>query len=117
MSNEDGDLASQSPYTRPFEIRTRREGERIVAHLIGELDGRTAFPFHHLISMVNRESASELVLNLGRLRFIDKAGQREVLLLWQRAAADAFGFRLVGASGYVRESFRTTGVDRVVALA
>lgn len=89
----------------------------MLVRLIGELDGRTRHPFDRLVSMLDRERASDVVLDLRRLRFIDKIGQREVLLLWQRSAADGFDFKLVGATADVRDRFRATGVDRLLRLA
>ena len=103
--------------TRPFDIKTDRDGGRILVQLSGELDDRTRHPFDRVVSMLTRDRAREVVLDLRRLSFISTGGQRELLLLWQRSRTGGFDFRLIGPSDFLRECFRTTGVDRLLQLA
>ena len=130
MTIEDGDPAGPQPAeasewwsspahasgTRPFHIKAVRDGDRILIRLSGELDDGTRHPFDRIVSMLTRERALEVVLDLRRLSFISTGGQRELLLLWRRSRAEGYDFRLIGLSDYLRESFRTTGVDKLLQL-
>jgi hypothetical protein len=52
-----------APEARPIEIETERERDRVRVRLIGELDSRTRRPFDHLVAMLDRDRASEVILS------------------------------------------------------
>jgi anti-anti-sigma factor len=114
---EDGQNGQPASQRAPFRIEARRDGGRVHVELIGELDGRTKNPLYHLFWMLRERHASEVVLDLRRLGFIDKNGLKEVLLLRRKSELDGFGLRLVGVSEETARRFSARGLDRVFGLA
>ena len=119
MRVADGAGKARSPTSQqvPFQIEASRNGTQVTAWLSGELDARTTNPLHHLIWMLRQDGAAEVILDLGKLDFIDKNGLREFLLLRRRSKDDGFALRFVGVSDQIRSYFRMRGLDTVFALA
>ena len=127
MEGEGGDLraAAESSDERcrsaseeePFRVEADRDGKRITARFLGELDGRTKNPLYGLVRMVGQDGVAEVIVDLGGLGFIDNLGIRELLLLRRQSLEDGFALRLVEVSDQIHERFRIRGLDKVFTLA
>jgi anti-anti-sigma factor len=90
---------------------SRRDGEGTpVISAVGEIDLSTADAFEQEIAAVIGVGASDVVVDLSGVTFVDSAGINA--LLKGRRIADGHGrtFRVAGANGLVRDVLEMTGV-------
>ncbi len=82
----------------------------------GRLDGHTAIGFQQDLEVWLEDSVRDLILDMSAVHYISSAGLRVVLML--TATFDRKGGRVVlcGLDENVRETFRTSGFDRAVAI-
>ncbi len=87
------------------------EGERIVFRLAGELDLASVPTLEHAVENATLEHATEIVLDLRGLEFIDSTGLRAILLQDKRSAERGQTFALVRGSEQVQRLMDVTHVD------
>jgi anti-sigma B factor antagonist len=87
------------------------EGERVVLRLDGELDLASVPTLEHAVEGAPLEHATELVLDLRGLEFIDSTGLRAILLQDRRSSERGQTFALVRGSEQVQRLMNMTRVD------
>jgi anti-anti-sigma factor len=101
-------------------IDVRREADRVVVRLEGELDLASAPLLQDAIEGVDREASSTLVLDLQDLRFIDSTGLRTILWVRERCQDHAHEFAMTPGSDQVQRLFAISGAGehlRIIASA
>jgi anti-sigma B factor antagonist len=101
-------------------IDVRREADRVVVRLEGELDMASAPLLRDAIESADREASSTLVLDLEELRFIDSSGLRTILWARGRCQDHAHEFALTRGSEQVQRLLAISGAGehlRVIASA
>jgi len=78
--------------------------------LSGELDIASAPMLEATLASVTAKGASEVVLDLTELTFMDSTGLRAVLSLHELCSQEGYAFSLTGANGSVQRLFELTGV-------
>jgi serine/threonine-protein kinase RsbW/stage II sporulation protein AB (anti-sigma F factor) len=102
-------MPEQSQSRPEFNLRTEREGDRLLIATAGELDLTTT---PDLEDALERASPySELELDLAELTFIDSSGLRLLLSERDRARRHGRGFAISGARGSVARVFAISGFD------
>jgi anti-sigma B factor antagonist len=99
---------------QPFHISSEREEDRYSLALLGELDLASAPAFEARVRDLCEHGASEMVLDLSRLQFIDSAGLNAILR--SREVCSRYGCLLVMTpvqSSVGRVFERTRLVDRL----
>ena len=92
-------------------IDVRREGERTVVRLDGELDLASVPLLESEVENATLDNPAEIVLDLRKLEFIDSTGLRAILSLDQRAAERGQTFALVRGPQQVQRLMNMTRVD------
>jgi anti-sigma B factor antagonist len=95
----------------PFEIHSEFEGGTGRVTVVGELDMATAPQLEEQVRTVLVPPVRQLIIDLGKLRFIDSSGLRLLIVLRDRAAAEGWTLGLLRPSGHVRSIFALTGAD------
>jgi anti-sigma B factor antagonist len=99
-------------------IEVRRERDRVVLALHGELDLLAAPQLQSQIELCERDPAGILVLDLDSVRFIDSAGLRVILAAHQRASERGGRMALTPGSEQVQRLLSIAGVgDRLQTIA
>jgi anti-anti-sigma factor len=100
-------------------IDVRREADRVVVRLEGELDLASAPLLHDAIESAG-EASSTLVLDLQDLQFIDSTGLRTILWARERCQGHAQEFAMTPGSEQVQRLLAISGAGehlRVIASA
>jgi anti-sigma B factor antagonist len=92
-------------------IDVRREGDRVVLRLDGELDLASVPLLENEAENASLDNPAEVVLDLRGLEFIDSTGLRSILLLDKRATEQGQTFGLVRGSEQVQRLMNMTRVD------
>src|SRR5271163_3656835 len=87
------------------------EGERVVLRLDGELDLASVPTLEHAVEGAPLDDATELVLDLRGLEFIDSTGLRAILLQDKRSTERGQTFALVRGPEQVQRLMNMTHVD------
>jgi anti-anti-sigma factor len=97
-----------------FALTTRREGERGIVALTGELDLHTAGQFTAAVTTLIDQHVTAVEVDAGGLSFADSAGLRAVLTA--RAAAQQAGasFGITAASEPVARIIEITGLSEML---
>lgn len=99
-----------------FHVAGERVDATVVLHLHGELDMATTPVLDQALSSVLSDGATELVVDLSCLTFMDSTGISMLLSAVQRSDQAGKAFRVRSPNRPVRKALRLTGVDRVLAL-
>jgi anti-sigma B factor antagonist len=92
-------------------IDVRREGERVVLRVDGELDLASVPLLENEAENATLDNPAEIVLDLRGLEFIDSTGLRAILSLDKRATERGQTFALVRGSEQVQRLMNMTRVD------
>ena len=92
-------------------IGVSSEGERVVLRLDGELDLASVPALEQAVEEAPLDGATEVVLDLRGLEFIDSTGLRAILLQDKRSAERGQAFALVRGSEQVQRLMNMTRVD------
>ena len=82
---------------------------RVVVRLDGELDMASAPVLESALERAEKHKGSTLVIDLGRLRFMDSTGLRIILLECERCRSSGRQFALTPASSQVQRLFAGSG--------
>ncbi|MDE0174382.1 MAG: STAS domain-containing protein [Defluviicoccus sp.] len=99
-----------------MDVTTEREDGVLTARVEGRIDGATAVRFEEAVRTAMEEGDRGLVIDCGKLSFISSAGLRAVLLTAKALRGRNAGFALCAMSDPVREVFRISGFDSIVAI-
>jgi anti-sigma B factor antagonist len=92
-------------------IDVRRQGERVVLRLDGELDLASVPQLERAVENATLDNPAETVLDLRGLEFIDSTGLRAILAQDKRAQERGGTFALVRGSQQVQRLMNMTRVD------
>jgi anti-anti-sigma factor len=101
---------------RGLTIKIRREADRIVLLLEGELDLENAATLDQRLLAAEGTDASQIVLDLRRLRFIDSSGLRSILLATRRSRQDSNRLGVLQGTGDVARLLQLTAIDQSLDL-
>jgi len=90
---------------------------KLVVRLEGELDLHTAERFRQVVERALAETgARDLVLNLGRVTFIDSSGLGVILGRYKRLRESGGNMSLVRASSRIKPILEISGILRIIPL-
>jgi anti-anti-sigma factor len=95
----------------PFEIHSEFERGTGRLTVVGELDMATAPQLEEKVDALLLQGAGALIIDLGKLRFIDSSGLRLLIILHDRAVAEGWTLGLLRPTGQVLSMFALTGAD------
>ena len=101
----------------PFDAELRHEPGRILCALSGRLTYKSYNRFRPLIEAVESHGAHEMVLDLGKLHFLDSNGLGMLLVLKDRAVAAGRRMRLVNVHPRVDRVLKHTRTEAVFGVA
>lgn len=84
MPTDDADRADRARNIASLGLRSKREGETHVVELLGELDIAGAPDLEEELLRVEATDAAAIVIDLGKLEFIDSTGIRLLLMAADR---------------------------------
>jgi anti-anti-sigma factor len=93
-----------------LQIGVRREADRVILALDGELDMATAVQLQHATDDLDGQTM--VVLDLEQLQFIDSTGLRSVLSVLERCRDRGQGFAVTRGSQQVQRLLGVTGVGK-----
>ena len=99
-----------------MEVFMEREEGVLIARVEGRLDGSNAAGFEETIGTAIDESDRAVPIDCENLGFIGSAGLRVVLSIAKTLKSRNAGFALCSLSDPIREAFRGSGFDRIVAI-
>lgn len=97
--------------TLRYEVARDRTHAAVALH--GELDILAAPELRHVLGDVLDEGATEVVLDVGDLEFMDSSGLGVLVGCHRRLARHGGRLRIVGAHHSVARVLAVTGLDRV----
>lgn len=104
------------PGERGLEIVRQVAGPRTVLVLVGDLDVHSAPLVQQAVSAAVRDGASEVVLDLAGVRFIDSSGVGVLIAGHTRAASAHARLVLRSLSPRVARLLEVTTLDRILAV-
>lgn len=87
---DEGDRATQTSKLGSLAVRSEREGDALIIELIGELDLDGAPQLEEALREAEGSDATSIVVDLGRLDFIDSTGLRLLVMAAERAEHGRF---------------------------
>ena len=96
-------------------LEATREGHVAFLRATGQLDLATVSDFRDAARDA-RDGASELVVDLCRLEFIDSTGLTALLDIRHAMAAEGIGFRVDVDAGPVRDAIENTGLRELLRV-
>ena len=99
-----------------MDVTTEREDGVLTARVEGRIDGTTAVDFGEAIRTAMEEDDRGVVIDCGKLSFISSAGLRIVLMTAKALRGRNTGFALCAMSEPIRDVFRISGFDTIVAI-
>jgi anti-anti-sigma factor len=97
-------------------IGVEREHTSYVISIAGELDLASMGVLEHALKRAKASDASNLIVDLSALHFIDSACLRFLLLAEQDSRQDSGRLRFLRGSGQVQRIMRLTGVDHMLSF-
>ena len=92
-----------------MEISTRKEGDVLIADLIGSLDTQTSGPASEEMSRVISEASGKLLVNMQQLEFLSSAGLRVLLRAGKEIQAAGGTMKVCQPNGVVKEVLDISG--------
>ena len=99
-----------------FYVASEQVEATVVLHLHGELDMATTPVLDQVLTSVLSNGATDLVVDLSCLTFMDSTGISMLLSAVQRSNQAGKAFRVRSPNRPVRKALRLTGVDRILSI-
>ena len=99
-----------------MEVTTEREDGVLTARVEGRIDGSNAVEFSEAVRRAIAEDDRAVLIDCVDLRFISSAGLRVVLMTAKALRGRNTGFALCAMSDPIRDVFRISGFDSIVAI-
>ena len=99
-----------------MEVTTERRDGVLTARVSGRIDGSNAAGFEKTVRAAIEDSDRAVLIDCEGLSFISSAGLRVVLLTAKTLMGRNAGFAPCSMSEPIREVFRISGFDTVVAI-
>jgi anti-sigma B factor antagonist len=93
-----------------LEISVREAEGCVRVTLRGELDVATAAGLAERLAVINRSGATNVVVDLAGLTYIDPGGLSPLVAEQQRATASGITLRLASPTAFVRQMLTVTGL-------
>jgi anti-anti-sigma factor len=107
---------SPVPRQNPSSVRIDEERDRLAVRVAGELDIATAPALESALLHALDSGAALILLDLGRVSFIDSMGLRVLLWAAREAREDGDRLRIDCGSGPVRRMVNLTSLDQSLPL-
>ena len=109
---DEGDRAAQTSKLGSLAVRSEQEGDVHIIELVGELDLDGAPRLDEALREAEASDAASIVVDLGRLDFIDSTGLRLIVMAAERSPEGRFS--LLRGPKQVHRVFELTDlVDRL----
>jgi anti-anti-sigma factor len=95
-------------------VRVEQDGEALVVSAFGELDLVNASTLEAALRRAIASDASEVILDLGSVTFVDSAGLRVVLLMAKQSLRNGGRLRLLRGSAPVEQVVEARGVRHLL---
>jgi len=99
-----------------FHVAGEQVDTTVVLHLHGELDMATTPVLDQALTSALNNRATDLVVDLSCLTFMDSTGISMLLSAVQRSDQAGKAFRVRSPNRPVRKALRLTGVDRILSI-
>lgn len=99
-----------------MELTVDRDEGMLTVQVEGRLDGSTVTRFEEVIVAEMDDGERAVLLDCEKLSYMGSTGIRAVLILAKALSSRNAGFALCSLSEPVREVFRISGFDRIVAI-
>ncbi len=99
-----------------LEIKTRSQGDALVAQVNGRIDGVSAPEFESTITNMVGADNRALVINFEGVTYISSAGLRAVLLIAKQLGQNNTKIALYALGKMTREVFEISGFDRIIEI-
>jgi anti-sigma B factor antagonist len=99
------------PQAHYFQISTEQDGSAAVMRLAGEMDISCEEAFAAALQASLAGGTSELLIDLSNLKFIDSAGLRMLIALWDQSRNDGLDLSMLQGTGQVRRTIEVAGLD------
>ena len=100
----------------PLSINVIRERGVLTLEVRGEVDLENAATLDAELVRAASSDAEQIVLDLGRVGFIDSSGLRVLLLATRRSATDSNRLGIIRGDGQVSRVLAMTGLDEALEL-
>ena len=107
----------QMKLSRFCSVSVERDADTALIRLEGEFDLSCEDGLRAEVAHITRSQPRAIVVDLGRVTFMDSRGLRMLLELDAAARQDGFDLTLVHVDGQVRSALRITGLDLLLPLA
>jgi anti-anti-sigma factor len=97
-------------------VRVEQDGEALVVSAFGELDLSNAETLEQELRRAIADDASELILDLGGVSFIDSAALRVLLLMAKYSLRNGGRLRMLLGSTPVERAVEANGLERSLPL-
>jgi anti-anti-sigma factor len=95
-------------------VRVEQDGDALVISAYGKLDLTNFKTLDAELRVAIAGDASEVILDLGGVSFIDSAGLRVVLLMARHSRRNGGRLRLVRGSGPIERAIEGSGVEHLL---
>ena len=99
-----------------MEISNERDGDTLIVHAAGRVDGSNSQEFHDGLEAVIEDGDRAVVLDLEQLSYISSSGLRVMLLIARKLQRQQAKFALCSLSDSIREVFEISGFDRIIPV-
>jgi anti-anti-sigma factor len=99
------------PQAHYFQISTEQDGTGAVLRLTGEMDISCEEAFNGTLKTCLAGGATELLIDLSKLTFIDSSGLRMLIALWDQSRGDGLDLSIMQGTGQVRRTIEVAGLD------
>ncbi len=110
------DRAASALRRTGFHVASELVEATVVLHLHGELDMATTPVLDQALTSALSKGATDLVVDLSCLSFIDSTGISMLLSAVQRSDQAGKAFRVRSPNRPVRKALHLTGVDRILSI-
>lgn len=100
-----------------MDVSIERDGTSMTVSVEGRIDGHTVIGFEQDLDTHLDDDVTRLILDMAAVDYISSAGLRVILVLTRQLDKRGGKLVLCGLDENVREIFRISGFDRIVAIA
>jgi anti-sigma B factor antagonist len=97
-------------------IERTQVGDKVVLHVAGRMDADTAVQFDRQCESCISEGVTNLIVDLGDLRYISSIGLRSFVFFSQKLKEKGGELRICRLTGLVQQVFEITTLNRVLLL-
>lgn len=100
-----------------MEIRSEKQGDRLTAFLVGEIDHHNAKAARHTLDLlIEREQPSDFGLDLSQVTFCDSSGLGLVMGRMKKCASLGSRMEVCNPSGAAEKILEIAGMDKILKI-